>query len=162
MDEMNITGVAAWWGAVIGTLVLAWDIYKWKRSGPMVQVTASPNMRTFGGMPDALEDKTFVVVEVTNTGDRKTTLTHLVGFHYSSLLQKLRKNKSKSFFVAKPALSQPLPYVLEPGERWIGGIQQNEELEEMTRDGYLYCGVYHSCGKKAVVQRVVIAKLKAT
>ena len=159
---MSATEIAAWWGAVIATLVLAWDFFKWKMSGPIINVSASPNMKTFGGIPDGLEDKTFVVVEVTNTGDRKTTLTHLVGFQYKSLLQKVRKKQDKSFIVANPALSQPIPHILEPGERWMGGIEQNEELEKMSREGYLYCGVYHSSGKKPVLQRVVINKVNAT
>ena len=159
---MNATNLAAWWGAVIATLVLAWDVYKWKRTGPIVNVSASPNMQTFGGVLDAFQDKTFVVVEVTNIGDRKTTLTHLVGFHYTSIFLWLIKKKNKAFIVANPALSTPLPHVLEPGERWLGGIEQNKELEEMSRNGYLYCGVYHSSGKKAVLQRVIVRNEDAT
>ena len=57
-----------------------------------------------------------------------------------------------------PALALPLPHILEAGERWLGGIEQNDKVEEMSRNGYLYCGVYHSCGKKPVLQRVVITK----
>ena len=155
---MKATDLAAWWGAVLATLVLAWDIYKWKHSGAVVNVSVSANMQTFGGIPDELEDKTFVVVEVSNAGDGKTTLTHLVGIHYKSLFQKFRKKRNTAFFVANPAYSEPLPHVLGPGERWVGGIEQNKDLEKMSRDGYLYCGVYHSGGKKPLLQRVIITK----
>ncbi|MFZ3065657.1 MAG: hypothetical protein WA277_10295 [Nitrospirota bacterium] len=156
--KADITDIAAWWGAVIATLLLLWDVYKWKKAGPHLEVSASPNMQTFGGIPDTLGDKTYVVVEIRNTGNAKTTLTHLVGYHYSSFINKLRRKKSKNFFVPTPILAQPLPHILEAGERWIGGIEQNDKLEEMSRHGYLYCGGYHSCGKKPVVQRVVISK----
>ena len=159
---MTPTELAAWWGAIIATLVFAWDVYKWKRTGPVIKVSAAPNMETFGGIPDGLKDKTFIVVEVTNTGDRKTTLTHLVGFHYTSFFQKLRRKKNKSFFIANPALSTPLPHILAPGERWLGGIDQNPEVEKMSRNGYLFCGVYHSSGKKPVLERVVIPDENAT
>jgi len=159
---MKATEIAAWWGATIATLVLAWDIYKWKRSGPIVNVSASPNMETFGGVPNSLNNKTFVVVEVTNTGSKKTTLTHLVGFYYKSLFHKLRKKQEKSFIVANPALSGPLPHVLESGERWLGAIEQNKELEEMSRNGYLFVGVYHSFGRKPILKRVIIIKEDAT
>jgi len=156
---MKITDLAAWWGAIIATLVLVWDMYKWKHSGPIINVSASPGMETVGKIPNHLEGKKYIAVEVTNTGDKKTTITHLVVFHYISLFQKLIKKKDKSFIVATPALfPPPLPYMIEPGERWLGGIEQTSELEEISRNGYLYCGVYHSCGKKPVLQRVVIHK----
>jgi len=118
---MKITELAAWWGAIIATLVLLWDMYKWERSGPIINVSAS--------------------------------------FHYKSLFRKIRGKKDKSFIVLPPALlPPPLPYVIEPGERWLGGIEQTSKLEEMSRNGYLYCGIYHSCGKKPILQRVIIHK----
>jgi hypothetical protein len=79
-----------------------------------------------------------------------------------SIFQKLRRKEDESFIVANPAPSQPPPHILGPGERWLGSIEQNEELEEMSRSGYLFCGVYHSSGKKPVLQRVVIKKSNAT
>ncbi len=153
---MNATEIAAWWGASIATMVLIWDVFKWIRTGPIINVFASPDMQTHGSISDGTHDKTFVTVEVTNTGDRKTTLTHLVGFHYANRFQWLRNKKNKTFIVANPAFSAVLPHVLEPGERWLGGIEQNEELDDISRNGYLYCGVYHSGGKKAVLQRVIV------
>jgi hypothetical protein len=103
---MSATELAAWWGAAIATLVFIWDIFKWKKSGPIVGVSVSPNMHTFGGITDGLGEKTFVVVEITNNGDRKTTITHLVGFHYSSFFLRLRKKQRKTLFVMSPALAQ--------------------------------------------------------
>jgi len=156
---MKITELAAWWGAIIATLVLVWDMYKWKRSGPIINVSASPGMKTVGNLPNHLEGKKYISIEVTNTGNKKTTITHLVVFHYISLFQKLIKRKDKSFIVGTPAFfPPPLPHVLEPGERWLGGIEQACELEEMSRNGYLCCGIYHSSSKKPVLQRVIIHK----
>ena len=159
---MKATDLAAWWGAIVASLILIWDIYKWKRCGPIVRVSATPNMRTYGNISDSQKDKTYVVVEVTNTGDRKTTITHLIGFHYKSFFQKILKKRNKAFVVAIPALSEPLPYVLEPGERWLGGIDQNNKLEEISQNGFLYCGVYHSSGKRPVLERVIIKGDKVT
>jgi len=153
---MNVTGLAAWWGAIIATLVLAWDIYKWMRSGPILVVTTSSNMVGFGPMPGQVKDKTLIVVEVQNIGNLKTTITKLVGFHYPSLLKWFRKKHSRVFIVI-PSL-QPIPHVLNPGERWLDYIEQTPELEDMSRNGYLYCGVYHSSSRKPIIQRVVIPK----
>jgi hypothetical protein len=153
---MKATDVAAWWGAIVATLILLWDVYKWKRTGrPIINVTASPNMKTLGDEAN-LHGKKLIVVEVTNTGDRKTTLTHLVGVQYRSVFRRFLRKQEYAFFVPNNTLSERLPYVLEPGQRWLGGILQNEELEQGGRDGYLYCGVNHSSRKKPVLQRVVI------
>ena len=48
---MEASEIAAWWGATIATLVLLWDIFKWKRAGPVVTISASPNMTIVGGVP---------------------------------------------------------------------------------------------------------------
>lgn len=159
---MNLTEIAAWWGAGVATLVFAWDIFKWKQSGPVINISAAPNMETFGGVPDGLEGKTLVVVEATNTGSQKTTITHLAGLHYKTIFHKLINKNNKSFFVANPGSNQPYPFILVPGERWLGCIEQNNELEEMSRNGLLYCGVYHSGSKKAALQRVIIKNKKCT
>jgi len=45
---MKVTDLANWWGAFIATLVLVWDMYKWKRSGPIINVSASPGIKTVG------------------------------------------------------------------------------------------------------------------
>ena len=132
---MTATDLAAWWGGIVATLILVWDVYKWKKIGPIVNVSVSPNIKSFGEYEDTSDGQLFMVVEVTNTGDRKTTLTHLFEFHYASFLQRLRKKKNKAWLIPSPAFSKPFPYVLEPGEQWIGGIRQNEELEEFSRDG---------------------------
>jgi len=122
---MKITDLVAWWGAIIATLVLVWDMYKWKRSGSIINVSASPNMHAFGNLPNSIKNKKYIKVEIVNIGDRKTTITHLVMFHYKSLFQKIRGKKDKSFFVATPALfPPPLPYLIEPGERWLGGLNK--------------------------------------
>ena len=158
MPDKNLTSFVAWWGAVVATLVFLWDIYKWLRSGANIVVSARPNMQTFGGLTQSLKDTSYVVVEAVNKGNKKTTITHLIGCHYPSLIKKLLKKQSTAFFVANTGPSQPLPHVLEPGERWLGIIEQNEKLEKMARNGYLYCGINHSLKTKPVLQRVRIGK----
>ena len=69
---------------------------------------------------------------------------------------KLRNNQAKSFIGFNPALSGPLPDVLEPGMRWLGGIESNEEWEEISINEYLFFGVQHFCDRKLVLQRVII------
>lgn len=156
---MAATDIAAWWGAVIATLVFLFEIFKWSKSGLALEVSAAPNMETYGALQLVAGEGPFVVVEVRNVGHRKTTITHLVGLHHRWWIKKLLGLKPDlSFAVPIPAVSQQLPFVIEPGERWIGGIDQNNELEQRSRDGYLLCGIYHSLSKKPVLARVVIHK----
>lgn len=153
---MNASDIAAWWGAVVATLVLGWDVFKWRKTGVHIHVSASPNMRTFGNVPNSDPDRPYVLVEVVNVGDRKIEITHLTGQYYTSRLQRLRRKNQQSFVVIKPALATNFPCFLEPGERWLGGISQTPELEAFSRNGLLYCGVIHSQSKMPATVRVII------
>jgi hypothetical protein len=153
---MSATDIAAWIGAITGTLVLIWDVYKWMQTGPKVKVSAAPNMVAYGSAMTILGDKSNIMVEVTNTGDGKTTIAHLVGFFYASQLRKwLRRKPHRTMFVPDPGSGQ-LPHVIHPGERWIGAMDQSDDLIKMSNDGALYVGVLHSTQKRPVLARVII------
>lgn len=159
---MSTTDVAAWWGAIVSTLAIVWDIIKWSRSGPCINVRASPNMIVIGGSPLLGDDKKYVSVEVINTGDQKTTITHMVVSYFSSLWTLLRGNADKDFFIATPALTAvSLPHGIAPGERWSGSLIQDQEIERLSRSGWLYVGVFHTSAKKAVLHRIVIPQKSA-
>ena len=66
--EFSLTDVAAWWGAFVASAVLAWNVYKWRKRGAQIQVTASANMGAFNSPWISEEDK-FVLVTVYNRGD---------------------------------------------------------------------------------------------
>ena len=151
------TGLAAWWGALISTILLVWDVFKWVHTGPIINVTVLPNMEVIGDIPNINNTKNFISVEAVNNGNRGATITHLVIFFYKSYKCYLLKKATKSF-IAIPAFSPQLPYLLNPGGRWIGGIVQQGDFEEMSQKGYLYCGIIHSGSKKPVLQRVAIRK----
>jgi hypothetical protein len=153
--QMKLIEIVAWYGAFIATLVLLWDIYKWKRSGPIINVSISPDMELISNVPDRLKGKILIFVQVVNSGNMDTTLTHLVIFHYSSFFKKIIKKKNMQAIVVS-ALYTPLPYVLESGKIWQGGILQDKKLEEMSRNGYLYCGIIHASRKKPILQRVIV------
>jgi hypothetical protein len=154
---MSASDIAAWWGAGIATLVLVWDIFKWKQTGPRLRLSVLPNMNVTGSVPNADPTKTYVLVEVVNIGDKKTELTYLVGLYYKSRLQRIRGKSDQNFAVINPAFSTKFPCFVVPGERWVGGIEQTQDLEEMSRTGFLYFGVFHSAGKKALTKRVVVS-----
>ena len=151
---MDATEIAAWWGAAVATLVFLWDVFKWIDSGPKINVSSSSNMSSISD-GRALDDLN-VVVEVQNRGNIPVTITHLVGIHYKSFIHRLLGRRSGAFLVTNPAFSDVFPKMLAPGERWIGGLEQDSEIEQISRSEYLYCGVYHTGGDKPVLSRLRI------
>jgi len=148
------TSLAAWWGAIIATIVLLWDIYKWKTSGPRLYIDVSSNMEIFG-VPGH-EGKKYVTVRVRNMGDKPTTITSLAGRFYKGKFNRILKKQQKAFVVGTPGITQQLPYVLQPGTIWDGLIVQNEELERMATNWILMGELYFSHRKKPLVFRILI------
>lgn len=148
------TQIVAWWGAIIATTILLWDIYKWKKSGVDLRVRICPNMEIFGGHePD---ENTYVMVVVVNRGDRATTITHLTAYYFKDKLSRIRKKADKSMFITDPSPSQPIPHKLNPGEQWMGMIIQDEELEQRAKSGILCVSVVHTGKEKLSYQQINI------
>ena len=151
---MTASDWAAWWGAVIATVVLAWDAYKWNKSRSNIRVSASPNMQSLNELIGRLEDDKYIFVEVVNNGNKGTTITHLVVKHYNNRFDWLRRKPSLEGLVPRPGGYQPLPYELESGKRWTAMMDQKDLEEKMKLGGILYCGIYHSASKKPKLVRV--------
>lgn len=157
----DATDTAAWWGAIVATIVLLWDIYKWWRSGARLIVRANPNMQDVSKLARGSAHDLRIFVDVTNSGDRPTTITHLVVYHYSNLFHKLANKPSMQGVVSPGDWGPPTPHVLQPGERWTSGIDQKDLTKKAGTDGYLYCGVIHSLAKRPVLARLKMADIKA-
>jgi len=158
MLKIELTGIeiVAWWGAIVATIVLLWDIYKWKTAGPRIRFIVRSGIIIVGDLDR--EGQTFISTEATNIGDRPTTITNLVVQHYETYLTMLRHKPSRSMIVNNPSASQPLPYVLNPGCVWHGLSLQTSEIEALARNGYLVCGLCHSHSDKEIDRRIVIRK----
>src|SRR6266850_3902506 len=97
-------GIVAWWGAVLSTIVLLWDIYKWRTAGPKLRVVAQSGLEGIN-MPE-LDGKILFSIDVTNYGDRPTTITSVCLMHYSSLLSRVRKRADRTFLLPIPNRGQ--------------------------------------------------------
>jgi hypothetical protein len=156
-SDTKLTDVAAWWGAATGTLVLAWDVYKWTRRGALVAVDVSGDMIFFPQLPGEPKDESHVVVSATNVGDQPTTITNMAGFWYRTRWQRVVRRPEKKFVVAPIPLSgQTIPYVLKPGERWMGAVKQ-AGIQEYLGSGRLECGVFFTGSKRGCFRRLVLA-----
>ncbi len=158
MSNINITltgtDIVAWWGAIVATSVFIWEIYKWRTSGPRIKFAVQPNSLVVGD--PVREGKKFISVNATNVGDRPTTITNLVLQHYKNYFNMLRRKPSISMVVLKPSTSQPIPYILQPGGVWQGLVPQDSELEDLSKDGHLVCGLCHSHSDKEIDRRVIL------
>lgn len=151
-NELWTLGIAGY-AAVISTFVLGWDAYKWLHAGPKVTIEVSPGMKVIGDGQD--REKNYVSVIAVNRGDRATTITNLGFVYYSSWLKAFfRRKNDKAFIITTPSEAQVIPYRFEAGAQWIGLANQNDEVTEMMRNGYLYAVLYHSHAGRGVRRRV--------
>jgi hypothetical protein len=151
---MKASDVAAWWGAGVATLVFAWDIYKWRTSGPKLAMKVLPNMQELG---DPKKTK-LISVEVANRGDRPTTLTHLGFYGYRSLLRRLlRRREATCGLVPIPGGGPGLPFHLAPGSRW-SGLAEQDAVAANHQEPYVYAVIFHSGSSREALCRVKLTR----
>lgn len=140
-NELWTLWIAAY-AAVVSTFVLGWDAYKWLASGARLNLSASMNMKVLGGMLN--DEKDYISVTAMNVGDRPTTITNLGILYFESgwRTRLLRRKADKAFIITSPSETQPIPYRFDVGAQWIGLAEQNDDIVQMARDGYLYFVLY--------------------
>lgn len=150
------TVAIAVYAAVVATAVAIWDVVKWKMQGPNLDVEVQSGMKLYG--TGASDDREFIVMRVTNRGDRPTTITNMGYLLYRDDFV-ARWNRNSNIFAAivpTPSEAQPLPFVLAPGSQWVGMGVQDAELSQMANSGCLMCAVYHSHTNKPIMRQIKI------
>lgn len=151
---MDATAILAWWGAILSSVVFLWDIYKWKTAGPKIRFSIQTGMESVN-MPE-YDGKKLIVSNVTNYGDRSTTITNLGFLYFESLWSQIRQKPDRAFIFPHPSSVNTLPFELKEGSVWSGIVIQDQQLEEMATKGRLYCVLYLSHDEKPTKFRVVI------
>ena len=149
----STSNFAAWWGAIIATLAVIWNIVLAIRSGARVHVSANPNMKIYPPGPPASRDNTYINVAAVNRGNSPTTITQFCGYYTKSFWYLLRGKKQEFVINIDPAIGKPVPYVLNPGEEWSCMTAQ-KRIQEECAGGLLYIGVLHNQRKRPVCKRV--------
>jgi hypothetical protein len=152
MVQFELTTVAAWWGAIIATLVLVWDFYKWSNRGARLEYDVKTNMNTFGD--PTTSGNTYVTVRVSNTGDRSTTIENMGFLHYRTWVHRVARKPVYAAVVTNVGAPNPIPFEIKPGNIWDGMAQQDDDLITKANKGRLYCCIYHSGSKKPIMRRV--------
>ena len=161
LNNMTSTEIVAWWGAIIASVVLLWDIYKWMKQGPRLVMCLSPNMQVWGD--PSREGKTWVSVTVSNVGDRPTTIKGVGMEYYPSWLHRLRNRAETAAVFPNPSDGFPLPRVLNPGDEWCGLIPQkridkNMDMVAMSQSGHLLISLSRSDTQRALRKRLTIVQ----
>ena len=99
---------------------------------------------------------TFIQTEVTNYGDRPTTL-EAIGFRYFERpwsWARLRNCVTEAARLNDLNAAQPFPYELEPGSVWRGLTPQDPEIDNWIKKGALYFDLWHSHSAKPLQKRL--------
>jgi hypothetical protein len=112
-----VTGIT---GTLLALAALGWDYYKW-RYAERVQLKVSANP---GFINPAKPKQTFISVVVTNIGKIPTTI-NLLSLHGFDTKAELENRNGKNVAVVHRPLYGTLPARVEPGNEWVGGIDQN-------------------------------------
>jgi hypothetical protein len=148
-DNVSLVAIYA---AIVATVSILWQIWGWFRSGPRLRVRASADMQVMGGYNK--EDRKYTVVNVTNVGTAKTTITNVVMFAYKNLLNKILNRPNKTFVVNHDVAGYQIPYMIDAGCTFMSMMMQNDDMESLSRTSMLYMGVIHSLSAKPVLARV--------
>jgi hypothetical protein len=154
-NELWTLGIAGY-AAVVSTFLLGWDAYKWLVSGAKVDLSVSTGMKIIGG---AIEDpKTYITVTAWNIGDQPTTITNFGGMYFDSWWRAYitRRKATSAFIVSQPSQVQRIPYRFEIGDQWIGMADQDEEIIQLAKDGYLFMILYTAKGGRGHRVRIKI------
>ena len=160
---MSNTELFARWGAGLSTVVFAWDVYKWRTSGPRIRFAFETGMEAMD-VPE-YQGKTIARITVTNYGSRPTTLKNVgyLQFVKERFPSKIRRRipffwksnqKPDWSAVIFPRTKDELPFELRPGSIWVGLTEQNLEIEQRSKQSGLYCYLWHSHSEKPLRRRV--------
>jgi hypothetical protein len=108
----TLTEFLALWGATLGTLSLAWNVWTWTRSRPRVSPTVEVR---------ELAAENEIQYEIRNRGGQPTTIEEIQLLKYQDgLLGWLGVAEHVEYVAAKHPETMPLPALLPPGGVWKG------------------------------------------
>lgn len=155
MTNVEFATVAtAVYAAVVSTVVLVWDVVKWRISGPRLRVVVQTQLRLVGN--GQLDPVTYLGVRVTNYGDRPTTLLSLGALVYKNdWLAFIQRDRPDIGLIFPEGPGVPLlPLVLEPGQQWQGLVNQ-ETLVPMAQKKCVMVAIHHSHSAKPAIRRLM-------
>lgn len=144
---MGANVVAAWWGAIVATLILCWELVKWRYVGPRLRCETKVDVAPSNLKVIAVPDEPWVITSVSNYGDRPTTLTSFEAIVYLSRINAILGRRGQKIDLSMAYYSNELPFQLESGQQWLGAIEYDNKYKVMRKQ-HLYFIVGHSANKR--------------
>jgi len=151
-SKWSASDFAAWWGAIIASFAVIWNIIVAIRSGARLHVRATPEMKIFPRQSTTV-DKKYISVTAVNRGNSSTTITHFCGYYTKNIWNRIRGKKQQFIITIDVSLGKPIPYILRPGEEWSNMAIQ-KDIQDKCAGGLLYMGIIHNQRKRPVYKRV--------
>jgi len=139
--RFSLTELAAWWGAIIATCLLAWEIYKHTSATRSISVELQPQGKA-------------ICVRAANHGHGTVTIRSLGVKYYPGIWALIRNQCTREGVIAKPSITHPLPYQLAPGDTWLGLIEQDEDMCTMAANAYLMCDLFLADRARPIRRRI--------
>jgi len=103
--EMSSSDIAAWWGAILATVVFAWELIKWFKTAPVLVI----RVQMLESRIDGVYGK-FFALEVANVGNQTTTLSSVSAKAMCQTIEATRVEFG----------GDSLPKKMEPSDIWRG------------------------------------------
>jgi hypothetical protein len=153
LSTWAISDFAAWWGAIIASLMLIWNIITSLRTGARIYLKVIPNMSIYPTTEET-ENKKFISITAVNKGNSPTKITHFCGYYYKNIWNFLMRKRQYFIIKALEFYGNPIPFKLSPGEEWSNIVDQ-KELDKIPAR-YLFIGIMHNQQKSPITKRVII------
>ena len=143
------TEAIAWWGAILSTVVLLWDFYKWRRDRFYLRIRAVAD-------PDGIEKDGFTI-SIANRGGKPTTIESFYLANYRFVVPaflRMARTKESLFTINLSVVvngQKEWPLVLNPGEAFetTGNLAKSEarkfdqvqDLPSLVKAGRLFLHV---------------------
>lgn len=155
-----------WWGAVLGTLAFAWNVYNGLSNSPKIKVRLRPNTtypdarvisseETEHGKVNSLAS--YCHIELTNVGKVPATVTSIEATHKDN-------GAGRMFSTAQRFLGhsrEKLPLFIQPGQLWSCRLEM-EDLYRLAEYGTPEIRVTVSYKEKPIVAKPDITANKSS
>ena len=148
---------------LVATSLFALEVRRWFSEGVRLSMSIMVDAKRVAG--PTKDPNTYLAITVSNRGSSPTTITHMVLYIFPNRLSRwlprypkwlfrlFKKHWPETRIIPEPG-NQPLPYVLEPGHRWLGMAIQTSELDNSIDTKCVCVGVIGSHSDKPFLKIV--------
>jgi hypothetical protein len=143
---MSASDWAAWYAAIVATVVAVFDFVKWSRSGPRIKADIRTGQKLVG-MPE-YGDADIILVNIANIGAAATTVTHCMLECWPKGVNPSEKTSERRLVILQndERVGKRLPVKIELGDTWACISPESDAIRALLSEGTvdLYCVFSHT------------------